>query len=785
MLDLDALCKDLKRSRSPLRKTGNAILLQLLTLLDTPSTKTQQLLAGWQEEFQYIYGDVRSNLSSNSKLDTAALLHEFGLAPGPEEERPHQVQQLFFVIQTYFTLLLKLVIRDILSCPGSSDEDLILGRFAQARGIKNYCGPDWYCWPLFEPTEQIAPLLRGLEEAVAPYKTQESTAGFVRRHDRDCLKQMYHALIPKPLRHALGEFYTPDWLARLTWQEAMTLQEGAALPTLRVLDPTCGSGTFLFEAITEKRKAGASLAQILDSVAGIDINPLAVLTAKTNYLLGVLDLLETEQSIQLPIFQADVLHLPELPIPKADLMVGNPPWVNWEYMPEPYRLKSQHLWLEYGLFLPRGKGLRFAKEDISILITYLAADRLLDERGLLAFVIRQGAFKSAQNTAGFRRFQLPGGQGLKVLQVADLSKIRVFDHALGSTALFFARKGESTTYPVPYHLWEKRDKELRSTIKPHSSLEDVLAQVQVRWQQAMPSSAEDITSPWVTAEDHQLDSFSNILGQNQYKARTGVFTGGANGVYWLNIAGQEDGLVLIENITRRAKRKPPCVQAFLEPDYIFPLILGRNVRQWRVTYDSYILCPHTAQSKLWPVPGAQLAQTCPNTFAYLSSFRETLDRRKGFASWEKEIQQKEFHAVLKVGPYTFSQYKVVWRYIASRFLCAVISWVDDPWLGRKMALPNEKIMYISTDCEDEAYYLCGLLSSTPISQCIQSYMNPTSISAHVLGKLNIPHFDPGDPDHLQIAQLCKQGHLCGETALYLAQIDIIVRRLYHLPPDAL
>ena len=785
MLDLDALCSDLKRSRSPLRKTGNAILLRLLALLAAPSPKTQQLLAGWEEEFQYIYGDVRSNLSSNRKLEAERLLMEFGIVPGCAEEQPRQVQMLFFAIQTYFTLLVKLAAREILSCPGGSGEDLILGRFAAARGIQNYCGPDWYCWPLFEPEGAVFPILRAMEESISPYKTQESAAEFVRRHDRDCLKQMYHALIPKQLRHALGEFYTPDWLARLTWQEALSLQGGADLPALRVLDPTCGSGTFLFEAISQKRKAGASLSQILDTVMGIDINPLAVLTAKTNHLLSVLDLLEEGQSIRLPVFQADVLHLSGLALPKADLVVGNPPWVNWEYMPEPYRLRSQHLWLDYGLFLPRGKGLRFAKEDVSILITYLAADRLLRDGGLLAFVIRQGVFKSAQNGAGFRRFQLPGGQGLRVLQVDDLSKLRVFDHAMGSTALFFARKGEDTPYPVPYHLWEKRDKNLRSSIKPHSSLEEVRSKTQVHRQQAMPASANDPTSPWITAEDAHLELFSGVLGQNRYKARTGVFTGGANAVYWLNITGREGAFVQVENITKRAKRQAPCVQAALEPDYLFPLILGRNVQQWRVTCDAYMLCPHTAQSKLWPVPGGELARTCPNTYAYLSSFRETLDSRKGFASWEKEIQQREFHAVLKVGAYTFSKYKVVWRYIASRFLCAVISTVDDPWLGRKMALPNEKIMYISTDCEEEAYYLCGLLSSTPVARCVQSYMNPTSISAHVLGRLNIPDFDPGDPDHLQIARLCRQGHHCGDIAPLLSQIDAIVRRLYRLPPDAL
>ena len=39
---------------------------------------------------------------------------------------------------------------------------------------------------------------------------------------RDLLKQLYQYLVPRHLRHDLGEYYTPDWLAQ------------------RVLDPACG-----------------------------------------------------------------------------------------------------------------------------------------------------------------------------------------------------------------------------------------------------------------------------------------------------------------------------------------------------------------------------------------------------------------------------------------------------------------------------------------------------------------------------------------------------------------
>lgn len=109
-------------------------------------------------------------------------------------------------------------------------------------------------------------------------------------------------------------------------------------------------------------------------------------------------------------------------------------------MPEEYRRGSQHLWLDYNLFSAKGRDLSFSKEDISVLITYIVMDKLLKGGGILAFVIRQGVFKSAQNGVGFRSFRLKDECGIKVLRADDLSKIRAFDNATNSTALIYLKK---------------------------------------------------------------------------------------------------------------------------------------------------------------------------------------------------------------------------------------------------------------------------------------------------------------------------------------------------------
>lgn len=779
MVNLPRLCVDLKQEASPLRAEINAAISATFALLRDPTPETAAMTAGWKEDFRYIYGDVASNLSSNSKLDPDKLLRSCGAAKREAETSAEAVQLLFFAIQTCYSVLIKYIMRDfLLPDPAvSTPEETILGTFAQRRGITNYSSRDWYVWPISELPNGFDRVISVIESIIGAYRIPAGEVDF--DPGSDYLKQIYASLIPKELRRALGEFYTPDWLAEAALRTAAAESAPADITALSILDPTCGSGTFLVKAIAMKRESGSTLPQILSTVRGIDINPLAVLTSKTNYLLSVLDLLDGTAAI--PVRQADIIALalsPEAPgMPRSDIIAGNPPWVNWEYMPLPYRQKTRHLWTKYGLLCSKGVDLSFSKEDVSVLITYIVMDLLLKDQGILAFIIRQGVFKSAQNGAGFRRFTLHNGTPVQAIKVIDLSGIRVFEDAASAAALFAARKGRETVYPVPYTLWKRTGGLKSRAFDSRSCLSEVMQQISAEDLYAAPASITDRTSLWLTAPRERIGAIRQVLGTNPYRARTGIFTGGANAVYWLKIHKASGAYVTVTNITDRAKRKTPLVTAELEKELIYPLLRGGGVRKWRTSYDAYILCPHTPETQIRPIPEANLSRLAPKTLAYLQSFRSDLNARKGFAGWEKEIQRQEFHAILRIGSYTFSKYKVIWRYIASQFICAVIGTVNDPYLGEKLLLPNEKIMYVSTDSEEEAYYLCGVLSSTLISECVESYMTPTSISAHILNKLMVPPYDPVNPIHNGIAQICKSGHGKLDITPYIAEIDNYMAKL--------
>ena len=97
-------------------------------------------------------------------------------------------------------------------------------------------------------------------------------------------------VIDAETRHRLGEYYTPDWLAH-----KMILDHVNDPLEQRVLDPSCGSGTFLFWAVRHVLEAAdasgmtnqEALERVVDRVFGIDLHPVAVTLARVTYLLAI------------------------------------------------------------------------------------------------------------------------------------------------------------------------------------------------------------------------------------------------------------------------------------------------------------------------------------------------------------------------------------------------------------------------------------------------------------------------------------------------------------------
>ncbi len=215
-----------------------------------------------------------------------------------------------FVRHTYLASLAKLMVWSRLVAPAQTPADqevaaLLEGSyFKEQLGIENFLEEDFFSWVARPEARQLAlDIARILLELLRNYNLRELS--------EDVLKGLYEGLVDPATRHDLGEYYTPDWLAHRIVRKFLETNAQAS-----VLDPACGSATFLYMTIREKRRllgnSARTLEHILSDVVGMDIHPLACIVAKANYVLALGDLMaKRKQRIAIPIYLANSIRPPE------------------------------------------------------------------------------------------------------------------------------------------------------------------------------------------------------------------------------------------------------------------------------------------------------------------------------------------------------------------------------------------------------------------------------------------------------------------------------------------
>ncbi|GAB4533391.1 MAG: hypothetical protein Fur0018_22680 [Anaerolineales bacterium] len=109
--------------------------------------------------------------------------------------------------------------------------------------------------------------------------------------------------------------------------------------------------------------------------------------------------------------------------------------------------------------------------------------------------------------------------------------------------------------------------------------------------------------------------------------------------------------------------------------------------------------------------------------------------------------------MFNVGDYTFAPWKVVWREQSAWFTAAVVGSQDG-----KCIVPDHKLMLVDCQSEEEAYYLAGVLNSSPVTLAVWAYAISIQQTAHITENINVPSFDAKKQLHLETVNLSKQAH---------------------------
>lgn len=235
----------------------------------------------WRE---YIYVES-SNESSKEILDT--YTHEF-----------------------YISILAKLLCANLISRGSlkSSDSELseiLNGIFFENRGILNFCEYDYFGW-LTETPDELLEIVRLIQNNLIVYD-------YTFPISEDLFGRIMVQLADKTHRLLLGQDLTPSWLSdKLVKNTISFLPEGK---TPQFVDMCCGSGSMIIATLkaTSSLFSFQSKAELKDvllkCITGFDIDPLAVILAKTNWIIHFIQLIPDYGEVFVPIYHADSLFI--------------------------------------------------------------------------------------------------------------------------------------------------------------------------------------------------------------------------------------------------------------------------------------------------------------------------------------------------------------------------------------------------------------------------------------------------------------------------------------------
>ncbi len=302
----------------------------LYKMLSNGATKkTKMLRIEWEELFRLVHNQQQEKTQQRRieerRLELSRIFNVDILDASTE-------YQALFALHTAYAIVLKMIayrtISDIrFGSPLQEYKPLIdsdshvlrsfctsleKGDLFRSLGILNLLEGDFFSWYCDE-NQWDDSIVDGIQKVLIILGRYEDVASiFSEGNVIDLFKDLYEATIPRVVRGSFGEFFTPMWLAR------HVLSCSDLNGNWTVLDPCCGSGTFIISAISKMReeynglKNQELLERILSRVNGIDLNPLSVLMSRINVFINISDLLsENTKELVIPIYLGDSTYLPE------------------------------------------------------------------------------------------------------------------------------------------------------------------------------------------------------------------------------------------------------------------------------------------------------------------------------------------------------------------------------------------------------------------------------------------------------------------------------------------
>ena len=503
--------------------------------------------------------------------------------------------------------------------------------------------------------------------------------------NRDILGDVYQGYLPPNERKRLGEFYTPKEVIEYIL-DAVGYKPENEIRGKKLLDPACGSGSFLVETtqrlIERYRRIKFNLKDpdyakqviegCINSIYGLDIHPFACFIAEMNLLFQLVDLYDVVRQkykyyelSRINVYRTDSLasagetiELTEFfdnsrrkmliedtkgagKVKKTlfDYVVGNPPYVNFaNVIRRAMSLKITET-IEYYKILLKKYRRQYKSAFWNFDIYFLFLEKGLNwlkDRGKLGFIC-SNQFMTRYYGKKLRKFLL---ENSSVRHIVDFGDSGVFKEVTNYPCILILEK-QGPVEPFRCVRVNTPKTNILDDIKSHRQL-DKYEDEHYEIFTVIPSSLK--VGVWLLAPFDEVKLIEKIENASKDKLSdlcqiTSGLRIGEDGLFIVQQTKIIDDLI-VEVCPMRYRKE---MKTFIvERALLKPILKGKNIRRWNILWrDLYVIFPHKEEEgQFVSIKESILKDKYPNTYKYFATHRSDLENR---SQWGKS--PVEWHGV--------------------------------------------------------------------------------------------------------------------------------------------
>ena len=480
----------------------------------------------------------------------------------------------------------------------------------------------------------------------------------------------------KTHRKEQGIYYTPsyivDYIVKNTVGEFIKTHTPEEIKKVRILDPACGSGSFLIRAYKKLEnywKQNSDFAQLtLDSeefyskkvdilknnIFGVDLDPKAVEIAQLNLLLQI-----SERKQRLPILQNNIKvgnsliddpsvsdkafkweeEFPEIMNKGGfDIVIGNPPYV-----------RIQNLEDEAVNYFSNNFKSAFKNYDIYLLFVEKSLI-LLRENGGVGFII-PSKFVNADYGLGLRNVI---SESKTLHRFVDFKDIQIFGDATNYTCLLFLKNTENKDFVY----MSPKSKDDFSVIE--------ISNNEIFQKYNLPSPTPN--ESWILSDNKVGSLMKKLRGKGEPlgKISKNIFVGlqtSADPIYFVEVVSDAKETAKIRNIKDN-------LEFVVEKAILKKLLKGKDIRKWNVDWKGfYVVYPYFVENgKASLIPLSEIKAKFPLAYKYFKNYEENLKAREDHR-FQNDENWHQFGRLQNIEK--FEQPKIITQVLASNNTFAI------------------------------------------------------------------------------------------------------------------